>query len=84
MIDVGSNGKIMNGYFVLNVTLDMKNQSCSTLQISVFDSFSGSMSNVSIIGNITVINLDLTLFDATMPIMLSRFFGSVNLLSSQL
>lgn len=53
-----SNGMVKNGLFVFNVTLNVSQ--CSELWIAPFDSVYGNLSNISIIGNINIVGLNLS------------------------
>ena len=65
IIDVGNAGVIQNGYFVINTTLNMAGYHCVSLSVSAFDSVEGKFNNVSLIGNVSIDNLDLTNFDTS-------------------
>ena len=62
---------LKNGLFVFNATLNLSQYNCSDAWISPFDSAQGSFQNVSVIGNISVINA------GTTSLKLSSFFGSL-------
>ena len=57
VMDTEPAGVIKNGVFVVNATVDVSPSTiCSTVQIALFDSVYGSFQNVSVLGNISVVN----------------------------
>ena len=81
-MDLDPAGAVLNGVFVLNVSLDLSQYPyCRQLMVSLFDSVYGSVKNVSVTGFINITNLNASLFQS-LP-MLSTFFGRVSLLGNQ-
>ena len=71
-------GTIKNGVFYVNASIDVTSAGCTELWISPFDSFYGTMSNVSILGFINVTNLNAASFsNASVPVRLSNTFGNL-------
>ena len=61
LVRLEPSGSISNGLFIINVTIDagssvVGNDYCSTMTVSLF-SGAGSLSNISIIGFVNIINL---------------------------
>jgi len=63
---------------VFNVTLDLTYSLCSEIWIAPFDDIRGGFANVSIVGNITLKNIQTTNLTTTAPqIYLSKFVGNM-------
>lgn len=75
---VGSSGSISNALFVFNVTLDLSRSMCSEIWVAPFDDVRGAFKNVSIVGNISLINIQTPNLTTSGPqIFLSRFAGNM-------
>ena len=73
--ELASAGSISNGLFVVNATVDASR--CSSLEVSLFDSVFGSVKNVTVVGNVSILNLNLSAYNIASPVKLSRMLGYV-------
>jgi len=75
---MGSGGYLKNAVIVMNVTLDLTYSACSEIWVNPFDDVRGGFSNVSIVGNISLTNIQTPNLTTVGPqIYLSRFAGNV-------
>ena len=64
---------LQNGLIIFNVSIDLSGAACSEVYISPFDSFNGSLSNVTLTGQIQITNMQ----TAPSVIKVSSFFGNL-------
>ena len=57
LAELPKGGSVSNALFIFNVTLDLKNKKCDRIYVSPFSQVQGYFRNVSIIGNISLINV---------------------------
>ena len=67
--DISSSGSVSNAVFVVNATIDAAN--CNQLSVSLFGGVFGPVSNVSILGNVSIVNANAA------TSLLSNAFGNV-------
>lgn len=76
LIDLEVDSSISNAFFAVNVTIDMsapENKYTKELIVSIFESVIGSLYNVTVVGEIRIINLD---YNVMSRIELSRMLGT--------
>ncbi|CAL5993313.1 Conserved_hypothetical protein [Hexamita inflata] len=80
VLEIAPTGLLKNAFLVVNATIDMsKDPDADSLFVSIFDSFMGSVQNVSVTGFVNITNVD---FAKVQTIVLSKFFGSTLLAST--
>ncbi|CAL6083268.1 Conserved_hypothetical protein [Hexamita inflata] len=76
LIDLEVDSSISNAFFAVNVTIDMsapENKYTKELIVSIFESVIGSLYNVTVVGEIRIVNLD---YNVMSRIELSRMLGT--------
>jgi hypothetical protein len=74
ILNLPENSSVANGYFMVNITLNLSDYECDTVYISVFDQVYGSLDNITVTGTISLSDVQPT----TNKLVLSRMYGNVN------
>ena len=53
-IDIGSEGTILNGLFVFNLSINLEQFSCEKAEVSLFGNVDGIIKNLSAVGFINI------------------------------